>query len=706
MRRMGWVVGALGLVLAGCANETGQLLVRVDSNLLTDQEPAVPGDVVLRAVNVLVCEGSCDEPLAPRVRRHWSVTRASRDGAVSLPFSFGIAPREPDLLGTLDIRVSAMRSVDPDAPEADMLFSTRRLVSFIRGRSVPVPIFLAAGCLVATCPEGTTCDDSGQCVGAPDAGMLDAGTDEADTGLDVGFRLDADLDAGVDASFDVGVDVGSDAGNDVGPGVDAWSCMHDPLGAFSTPITITAQRGVDPGSVSAIALATDGGELVAGRGASPTGFTWEGVTATAPSYFVSRSTEAGVPMWTTLIGYDPTRRHSIGGIARVAHQGDIVYVVGTAAEEWVVVGAGVTRTILEPVSGGTATDSAQVGVMVLALDATTGAPLWARTLKTRGVTEFVGGIAVDESGIWVATRGFGGTVGEFNVDRLVRNLDRGVLDGRAHLAHLAPDGLVLSVHGFGGPTTYFRDVDVAAVEGDVIVSFNGDSLALDGISPMPAMGPMIVARLRPTGASLWSTTLTCGAGTWRVQSGRLAVHQGRTYVGATALPESTQCSTIRVRARDIVRTPGRPSAWLGVLPLDTCTGESLDGALWSSSINGFGAALPNVAINGLDADARGVVVTGYVGRGGGNLGLGLLGGREVAAGSGTDGFLVVLGPTMSPRYTTFLGGTAAASNVDDGGENIALARDGIHLAVAMTGEQIFGGFTIPAGGRILHFALP
>ena len=171
-------------ITSACSTST-QLLVSIDSDLATDVVPRVPGDHVLRAVRVEVCEIDCDRVGTPQDRRFWAVTRSS--AGEPLPLSFGVAPRDASLPGQVELRVDALEVEDELATDDAVLFTVRRTVAFVPGRKIEVPIFLSAGCIAARCPLGTTCGDDGQCLPID---LLDAGTspDAGRDGISIGSR--------------------------------------------------------------------------------------------------------------------------------------------------------------------------------------------------------------------------------------------------------------------------------------------------------------------------------------------------------------------------------------------------------------------------------------------------------------------------------------------------------------------------------------
>lgn len=648
---------------AACT-QTSQLRVQIDSDLMADVEPPVAGDAVLRAVRVTVCDGSCDDASARRDERHWAISRRATAGRIALPFSFGLAPPEHDASRRVELRVAALRSAHDGAGASDVLFETRRLLGFQPGRTVDVPIFLAAGCVGLACPAGTTCGADGECVG-----------------------IEEPLDGGVpmDAGFVCTTPPGGDAGG------------------FPGSPELRSDRGLAPGgSVTALAIGEEPGTVLVG-GFSTTAFTWEGTSSPAGAYFVSRMRNAGGAAWTTLISYGGERLF-LSHVNRLVERDGRVYGVGLIGEQWTL-----GSLVAEQPNTGSASDSRRVGVAVFALDGSDGAPLWIHTLKHPDVTDWASGIAVDETGLWVAWHAFGGAVGAtIEMDRagLSASVDRrGVLgEGRAHLAHFTPEGVLDSIHGVQG--RFIHDADVVALgDGDVVFAVVGALEDLEGIAPAPPGGlaepDIAIARLAPSGEARWASRVSCASGEWDPWTGRLSASAGRVWL-AWSTEASSPCAEVRVTERSgasisAMRAPS--SAMLGAVALTACEGAGIDGTFWSASVN----ANPFAAVTGLSSDARGAVFGGYFGVGGANLGGGMLSARDV--GTGTDSFVVAIGQDGEHEFSALLGGTGAGTTVDDGVESLVVDGDALHVALAQSAMQPFRGGTIAPGGRLLRFTI-
>ncbi len=747
----------------GCATQPTQLLVRVDTDMATDVEPRVAGDGVLRAVRVDICEQSCDRPGTARDRRFWSVSRTSSEGRVRVPFSFGVAPRDLESPGQVELLIDALEVADEGAGAAEILFTARRTIAFVPGRKVEVPIFLSAGCLGASCPPGTTCDDEGQCAplgsvdaGSLDAGEPDAGLDAAVPGIDAHLAIDAGLDApgfadapssedasradvlSIDAALaDAGRDAGPvDASHDVGrdailfdggpPDAARFDASRPDAGPetcapatapFPGAWTATRHTGFSGGWVRTVGVGPTGAVLSTGTFLSSGTFTWEGSSSPA-AHFVSRRSTGGT--WTTFAVFDRALYSSLGSygqVTQVIERGGVVYVAGTAIEGWSITAAGATIAVPEMPSA--PTTSARVGIVVLALDAATGRPLWARTIDTRDSSDFADGIAADDDGVWVAFRSFapsaGLEIGELLVDGAPRVIDRGPALGHARLARLdRASGAVSSVHAFGGIGANALDVD-ALPGGDVIVSLNVSYLdgytSIDGIWPVPPSGEIVLTRIDPTGASRWSTALQCSVGSWRSRSGQIAVADGRVHLGfgATTSSGDTACATLRATVSDgtsvtASRLDTGPT-WLGVAPFDVCDGHWLGGSLFSASVNGT----PGATLTDISADARAVAITGHVGVGGLDLGGGrTIAGREAGAmADGTDGYAIVLTPAAELRFQRMLGSTTGSilTGADDYGTSIAIGPDVLVLGLGLTAPQTLDAVTVQSGARLVDFSL-
>jgi hypothetical protein len=701
-------VVAAALVLAcGCSSTPSQLLVRLDSDLATDREPPVEGDLVLRAVRVLVCEESCDRAAAPRDERLWAVTRVDTAGRVRLPASFGVAPREGAASGTVEIVVEALRRSEPGASEA-LLFSTRRWARVESGRRTDVSIFLSAGCLSADCGPGETCDDAGECVPheVPDAGV------PADAGLDAATVLDAqsfdapELDAPSAPDAPLAPDAPTldapalDAPALDAPALDAGAdasviCAPAPGPGPSVP-SASSEMGLSSGGISAATRTRDGSLLVAGS--SRSAFVWAGASSPGPAFFVSRLGVAGTPSWTTFFSFDPARSSSYSSITRVLEEGDRVYIAGQAPEAW----TSGTLVIPEVVTG-SPTDSRRFTPRLVGLDASTGAPLWAHTFKRLGTTEFATSLAADADGVWMTTRGFG-SAGTFLLDGRADTVDRGTDVAYAHLVQVSPGGAVRFVHGIGGASV--ADARVATLDGDAIVLVSGGFDATTPIAGLDALdGEIVLARLDASGAVVWRAAIDCTVGDWSVGSSAMAVAHGRVWLGwGASTPSSAEtCTALTVRgegASPVIARASPARGWLGALSLDACDGARTSDPIWLGTVSSsafFG-------LSNLSASARGIAVGGFLSRGGADLGGGTVAGRET--GSGTDGFVALLGYDARPVFTWITGASESRTYPDDFVDDLILGTDRLEVVGTWSGAQTLGSLDIAAGGRLVELELP
>ena len=183
----------LALAVAACTPVT-QLLVVVRTDL--------PAEDVAE-VHIAVVPG---EPFtsAPTTRQ---AVIGEGEGRTTLPFSFGVLPRNGDPRSRVEITVSAI--------DAAGLTTVTRLVrtGFSEGRTLAVPVFLGAACRDRRCEPGLTCVE-GACVSPevpvedlvpvrPGEELGDAGRAEfidAASGEDAGVGVDAGSAAGLSAS--------------------------------------------------------------------------------------------------------------------------------------------------------------------------------------------------------------------------------------------------------------------------------------------------------------------------------------------------------------------------------------------------------------------------------------------------------------------------------------------------------------------------
>lgn len=186
----------LALLLSACSRPPTQLLVAVRSDL------EVPQVMTAVAARVRAANGA-EGPAANGERRFALVG----DGAVALPFSFGIAPIQGDPSIPLVVEVEAL------SPSGDVLVLSRTITGFQVGKTLLLEVFLSRRCQPLRCGAEQTCLDA-TCVpaavasaslpevvpgqelsrdvgasdaGAADAGAVDAGSIEGDAAL-----LDAD----------------------------------------------------------------------------------------------------------------------------------------------------------------------------------------------------------------------------------------------------------------------------------------------------------------------------------------------------------------------------------------------------------------------------------------------------------------------------------------------------------------------------------
>ncbi|MBN8614361.1 MAG: hypothetical protein J0L92_27420 [Deltaproteobacteria bacterium] len=709
------VILCLVLGASACASTPTQLVVHVGSDLPTDVEPPVAGDRVLRAVRVEVCEPSCDRADAPRVERRWTVGRRedAAQGRVLLPFSFGVAPHDPASPARVEIRVEALRRVSDSVGPDDVLFATRRITAFSPGRKIDVSIFLSAGCLGTACPEGTACDDEGQCV--PIEG-LDAGPASLDASLDAGLDASPTIaeDAGIDASIATdahvldAIEVGSDAPvRDAGRDANADApCVLPPSEMPPTTLTAEATQGINGGWVRAVAEGAPGVRLASGQ-YNGSFFTWDGASSPGPTHFVSRVD--GDARWTVF----PRLGGAVDGIERIdqlAEHDGVVYAAGYRTNAWSFAADGVPLSLSAPLE----TDlSLRSAITVIALDAGTGRPLWARTIETDGGGDYLGGMVVDDAGIllaWRTAASSTSTIAALRVDGVVRAIDRGPADGRIRVARLDHAGTVQWIHAIGGAV--FTSVDLAPTEDGAILGLfvsrlMDGSTGFVGLEPPPPFGHVVLIRLDSDGAPLWSTAVRCAdEGALSARSGAITEANGRVYAAflATTPSLTSECGSLAIgpgAASDpvLAREESGP-VWFSTFGLATCDGELAVDQLFSASV----MDVPSSAIGDISADARSVAVTGHAGYGGFVMGTSSFAGID--RGPGTDGFLAILTPDLDRRFFLVLGTPESTRAIgDDYGAALARIDDTLHLGMAAGGMIVLDGTTIPGGANLVRFGL-
>ena len=264
----------LALAVAACTPVT-QLLVVVRTDL--------PAEDVAE-VHIAVVPG---EPFtsAPTTRQ---AVIGEGEGRTTLPFSFGVLPRNGDPRSRVEITVSAI--------DAAGLTTVTRLVrtGFSEGRTLAVPVFLGAACRDRRCEPGLTCVE-GACV-SPEVPVEDL----------VPVRPGEELgDAGRAELIDAA------SGEDAGVGVDAGSAAGVGL---PRP---TRDGAVEAGAyvfVTAIVPAPDGGVFVLADAGGRRAFGLSGTERAGRTALVVRLDAALAPVWAyTLEGTSDVRAAALSG---------------------------------------------------------------------------------------------------------------------------------------------------------------------------------------------------------------------------------------------------------------------------------------------------------------------------------------------------------------------------------------------------------
>ncbi len=150
------VARALGLLLVLCAltscvTPATALVVRVDSDIADDRR--------VELTVAVTAEGR-------RFGTTSVLSRGVRDGEspLAFPSSFTVVPNralpvESPLRVTLSVRVIARNQ-----READVRFTTERVLRFEPQRTQMIRVFLATRCALVRCGPGSTCDANGDCI--------------------------------------------------------------------------------------------------------------------------------------------------------------------------------------------------------------------------------------------------------------------------------------------------------------------------------------------------------------------------------------------------------------------------------------------------------------------------------------------------------------------------------------------------------------
>lgn len=217
-----WASLLLGAMLPmGCQKTPTQLLVVVGTDL---EVPVEVASLLVSARPVDMDPKDADPPVAISL---------SDEG---MPLSFVVAPKT-----SVDARVAIrVRAFGPTAKvdkPGQMLHDVEVFTGFARGKTLRVPVFLAAACLgLAPCPDAEVCDARGECVSAiwppEDLLEIDPGTELDDVDDDPRYRPDRDgaMDADVQPEVDAGPmdDGGSDLPVDAAAGEDASADGSEP----------------------------------------------------------------------------------------------------------------------------------------------------------------------------------------------------------------------------------------------------------------------------------------------------------------------------------------------------------------------------------------------------------------------------------------------------------------------------------------------
>jgi hypothetical protein len=182
------VLGALASASAGCTAPRTEVIVVVDSDM------TVPGGVDTIVVSVTPPDGREQRATRPLA------TRDDLPAMLGLEHRGGpLGPFEVVALGVLD---------------SETIIERVALVSFVRERTLVLPLHLVEACRDQWCPPDQTCTEDGCRDIEIDESMLDVWTGEPPR-LDGSSDGDADADSDVDGDGDADSDVDDDADQDV-----------------------------------------------------------------------------------------------------------------------------------------------------------------------------------------------------------------------------------------------------------------------------------------------------------------------------------------------------------------------------------------------------------------------------------------------------------------------------------------------------------
>ena len=133
-------------LVSSCAEPATQLVVVVDSDL------AAGDRVSIRAV-----ARPGDDPTDMGAESTFDIADAPGPATFVLPLSFGVVPPGSDPARRVEVAVEARNAGD------EVTVTRRARTGFVRGRTLRLPMFLAAACRGLVCSAGQTCD-AGVCV--------------------------------------------------------------------------------------------------------------------------------------------------------------------------------------------------------------------------------------------------------------------------------------------------------------------------------------------------------------------------------------------------------------------------------------------------------------------------------------------------------------------------------------------------------------
>lgn len=272
--RFALLLGFVGIVFAAACGgrEPTRIVVEVDTDL------SVP-DAIDR-VDVFV-RNSAGEMI--------SADTYALGSEAEMPITFALVPSTE--LGDGPVKIEVLGLFNDEA--LDVMSTTR--VSFVRGKIVPVHVFLSSACRSVRCGDEETCD-AGACVPI-DRPELDAGL-ERDAGVDNDASMEIDAGSVTDAASEPDAASLPDAAPEIDAAVEVDAGMACEAGTHMCESSCVSDTSPLTCGTSCTACATDPNGSATCDGAScgiacNDGFAWNGSACARPGITPSNSGVAG-----------------------------------------------------------------------------------------------------------------------------------------------------------------------------------------------------------------------------------------------------------------------------------------------------------------------------------------------------------------------------------------------------------------------------